>query len=82
MNYITVLTYHILQNSLILKNIPTTYKANELFYCVMYDTSYKLKEKDCRKQPGLRCKFEHVAESVIIQGTEYFNCSGMLCLNN
>lgn len=65
-----------LGNSLILKKVPVTYKNNGLFYCVMYNTSYKLKEKDCNKQPELRCTFNPVAESVIIKGTEAYYCSG------
>ncbi|XP_076106174.1 uncharacterized protein LOC143074781 [Mytilus galloprovincialis] len=62
-------------NSLTLKIVPVTYKANGFVYSVTYNASYRLLEKDCNKQPELECKFEHVAEPVTFQGNETYECS-------
>ncbi|OPL33677.1 hypothetical protein AM593_09393, partial [Mytilus galloprovincialis] len=67
-------------NSLTLKVVPVTYKANGFVYSVTYNASYRLLEKDCNKQPELECKFEHVAEPVTFQGNETYECSGMYVL--
>ncbi|CAG2239457.1 unnamed protein product [Mytilus edulis] len=75
-----------LQNSLTLKIVPVTYKANGFVYSVTYNASYRLSEKDCNKQPELKCTFEHVAEPMIFKGNETYEClvyeSIPLLLNN
>ncbi|CAC5384098.1 unnamed protein product [Mytilus coruscus] len=66
-------------NSLTLKIVPATYKINGFVYSVTYNASYTLTEKDCTKQPELKCTFEHVAEPVIFKGNEKYECLGILC---
>ncbi|CAG2248494.1 unnamed protein product [Mytilus edulis] len=73
-------------NSLTLNIVPVTYKANGFVYSVTYNASYRLSEKDCNKQPELKCTFEHVAEPMIFKGNETYEClvyeSIPLLLNN
>ncbi|XP_052074864.1 uncharacterized protein LOC127712461 [Mytilus californianus] len=73
-------------NSLILKIVPVTYKTNGFVYSITYNASYTFEEKDCNKQPELKCTFEHVTEHVIFKGNETYEClvyeSIPLLLNN
>ncbi|CAC5407924.1 unnamed protein product [Mytilus coruscus] len=61
-------------NSPTLKIVPVTYKTNGFVYSVTFNDSYTLIEKDCNKQPELKCTFEHVAEPVIFKGNETYEC--------